>query len=475
MANKLYEENDISAIATAIRAKEGAQAGGTMTVAQMPTRIANLPEGGVVSVSSVTINTYSGTTQNMYLKPDGTGGKTDLAVSATVLPANATIPDLKWESSDPTQATIVYDEANNTYKVHAVGAGTVTITATSVESGENDSFTVVVAIPTWAVIKQFVQAGNILNLMDVGDIVPTVVDFKKTSSSHTAYNTGVRLVHVLDTAAKQAKYGLNSNGAIFQYQHAHIQGMMFDAAETATEADEETAQDGVYYYGWTSGSTYTPLNLTTGDTIPYGDYAKVYKSSINTTGTYYNQIRGNGWNNWKYSMIRQWLNSDAAASSQEWFTPSHVGDGSPNNTVLNYAGWLADIDQDLAAVVAQVTISTAANTVTDGGATYTTTDKFFLPSKEEVYFSPQVSGAEGEVWDYYKDNVGYTSPNDGNSATRMFITYPTSSSPYNVVIWWLRSAYRSYAYTAWYGSTYGDASLTSANYAYYVTPACVIA
>ena len=473
MGNKLYEENDVAAIATAIRTKNGSS--DTYKVSQMAAAVEAIPTSGIISVASVTINTYSGTTQNMYLKPDGSVGKMDLAVSATVLPANATIPDIKWESSDPTKATIIYDEANDTYKIRAVGAGTATITATSVESGESDSFTVTVAVPTWAVIKQFVQAGNILNLMDVGDIVPTIVDFKKTSSSHTAYNTGVRLVHVLDTAAKQAKYGLNSNGAIFQYQHAHIQGMMYDAAETATEADEETAQEGVYYYGWNSGSTYTALNLNTGDTIPYGDYAKVYKSSINTTGANYNNIRQYGWNNWKYSMIRQWLNSDAEASSQEWFTPSHVGDGSPNNTVKNYAGWLADIDQDLAAVVAQVTISTAANTVTDGGATYTTTDKFFLPSKEEVYFNPQVSGAEGEVWDYYKDNVGYTSPNDGNSATRMFITYPTSSSPYNVVYCWLRSANRSNANNAWYGNTSGSATNYSASNASYVAPACVIA
>lgn len=474
MGNKLYEENDVAAIATAIRTKNGSS--NTYTVSQMAAAVEAIPTSGIISVTSVAINTYSGTTQTMYLKPDGSAGKMELSVSATVLPANATIPDIKWESSDPTKATIVYDEANNTYKVRAVGTGTVTISATSVENSDaTDSFTVNVATPTWAVIKQFTQAGNILNLMDVGDIVPTVVDFKKTSSSHTTYNTGVRLVHVLDTAAKQAKYGLNSHGAIFQYQHAFVQGMMYDAAETALEATEETAQADIYYYGWVSGSTYTPLNLTTGDTIPYGDYTKVYKSSINTTGTYYNQIRGNGWNNWKYSMIRQWLNSDAAASSQEWFTPSHVGDGSPNNTVKNYAGWLADIDQDLAAVVAQATISTAANNVTDGGATYTTTDKFFLPSKQEVYFNPEVANAEGEAWDYYKDNVGYTSPNDGNSATRMFITYPTSSSPYNVVYWWLRSAYRSNAYVAWCGYGYGYAYNTSAGSAYYVAPACIIA
>ena len=277
--------------------------GGTIpankNIANLPDAIGSISGGGIISVSSVSITTQS---QTIYTRPDGSEGKTDLTLAATVLPANATIPDIKWESSDPTKATIIYDEANDIYKIRAVGAGTATITATSVESGESDSFTVTVAVPTWAVIKQFVQAGNILNLMDVGDIVPTVVDFKKTSSSHTTYNTGVRLVHVLDTAAKQAKYGLNSNGAIFQYQHAHIQGMMYDAAETATEADEETAQEGVYYYGWNSGSTYTALNLSTGDTIPYGDYAKVYKSSINTTGANYNSIRQYGWNNWKYFM-----------------------------------------------------------------------------------------------------------------------------------------------------------------------------
>ena len=472
MANKLYEETAISAIATSIRNKNGSA--DTYTVAQMASAIDNIPTSGIRSVSSVEINTYSGQTQTVYLRPDGSEGKTDLAVSATVLPTNATIPDLKWESSNPAVATIYYDEAAATYKIHAKATGTVTITATSVESGEYDSFTLTVAVPSLTVIRNKVQAGTILELMDIGDVIPTTVNFKKTATSATSYNTSIRLVHVLDTAAKQAKYGLNSYGAIFQYTHATVQGMMFDAPETATEADEETAQDGVYYYGWNSGSTYTELNLSTGDTIPYGDYAKVYKSSINTTGANYNTIRGNGWNNWKYSMIRQWLNSDAAASSQEWFTPSHVGDGSPNNTIKNYAGWLADIDQDLAAIVTEATISTAANTVTDGGATYTTKDKFFLPSKEEVFFNPQVSGAEGEAWDYYKAEAGYATPNDGNSPARILSTYPTSSSPFNPAYWWLRSAGRSIAYYAWYASNNGNASYISANNGYSIAPACVI-
>ena len=382
MANKLYEETNIAAIATAIRNKNGSS--DTYTVAQMPNAIDNIPTSGIRSVSSVEINTYSGQTHTEYLRPDGSEGKTDLAVSATVLPSNATIPDLKWESSNPAVATVYYDESAATYKIHSKSAGTVTITATSVESGENDSFTLTVAVPNLTVIRNKVQAGKILELMDIGDVIPTTVNFKKTATSATSYSTAIRLVHILDTAEKQAKYGLNSYGAIFQYKHAHIQGMMFDAAETATEADEETAQDGVYYYGWTSGTTYTPLNLTTGDTIPYGDYTKVYKSSINTTGANFNNIRQSGWNNWKYSMIRQWLNSNAEASTQGWFAKSHVGDGTPSNTVLNYAGWLADIDQDLAAIVTEATISTASNTVTDGGATYNSLVGF---ESSEISFS----------------------------------------------------------------------------------------
>ena len=249
--------------------------------------------------------------------------------------------------------------------------------------------------------------------------------------------------------------------------------MMFDAPETALEADEETAQEDVYYYGWNSGSTYNPLNLSTGDTIPYGDYAKIYKSSINTTGANFNNIKNSGWNNWKYSMIRQWLNSDAPASSKEWFTPSHVGDGSPNDTIKNYAGWLADIDQDLAAIITQATITTMANTATDGGAAYTTQDKFFLPSKEEVFFNPQASG-EGEAWDYYRAKTGYANPNDGNSPARIISQYPTSNTPFNPVSWWLRSAYRGGANTVWYASTTGYAGNTNAYYGYYVAPACII-
>lgn len=473
MTKVLVTEQNLQNIANSIRAKNGSS--DTYKPGQMSTAIDNIPTSGIVSVSSVSINTYSGTTQNRYLRPDGTEGKGDLAVSATVLPANATIPDLKWTSSDTSVATIVFDSINNVYKVHAVGTGTATITAASVESGVSDTFTVSVSTPTWAVIQAQVRAGTILDIMDIGDVVPTTVDFKKTSSSHTVYNTSVRLVHILDNATKQAKYGLNSYAAIFQYTHATVQGIMFDAAETATEADEETAQDGVYYYGWVSGTTYTPLNLTTGDTIPYSDYTKVYKSSINTTGANYNSIRQYGWNNWKYSMIRQWLNSDAAASSQEWFQKTHIGDGTPSSSVLNYAGWLDDIDQSLASIVVSVTIGTAANTVTDGGATYTTTDKFFLPSKEEVYFQPQVAGAEGEVWDYYKQNNAYSSANDNNATSRIIRTYPTTNSPDSWANWWLRSATRSNAYYAFCAGNGGYATNTTANTTYYVAPACVIA
>ena len=476
MSNVLVDDSYLEDIADSIRNKNGSQ--DTYTPSQMSAAIDSLPTSSITSVTSVTINTYSGTTQTRYLRPDGSEGKTDLALSATVLPANATIPDVKWESSDPTKATIVYDEATDTYKLHAVSAGTVTITATSIESGESDTFTAVVATPTLAIIQSQIQAGTILDIMDIGDVVPTTVNFARSATQSTSYDTGIRLVHILDDATKQAKYGLSSYAAIFQYEHATIQNMVFDAPETALEADsttETTAEEGVYYYGWNSGTTYTPLNLSTGDEIPYADYAKVYKSAINcSTSALYNQIRQQGYNNYKDSAIRQWLNSDAAAGSQGWWTAKHLGDVAPAASYLNYAGWLADIDQDLRAIISTVSIKVAANTVTDGGSTETITDKFFLPSKEEVFANPQASGVEGEVWDYYKAKTGYSSANDNNTPARMISQYPTTNTPYNPVYWWLRSAYRGGASTAWCANTNGYMGSISASISCYVAPACII-
>lgn len=83
MANKLYEENDIQAIANAIRTKAGTQE--TMTVSQMATNIANIPSGGNTPRVQFEHSTY-----------DFDIEESTLTIYATITPTPTTEPDNVW-------------------------------------------------------------------------------------------------------------------------------------------------------------------------------------------------------------------------------------------------------------------------------------------------------------------------------------------------------------------------------------------
>lgn len=172
----------------------------------------------------------------------------------------------------------------------------------------------------------------------------------------------------------------------------------FDAAEPGAAATEETAQAGIYYFGY-DGSTYTALNLSEGDTIPYSDYTNVYKTDVTDNVSRFNTIRTNGWNIWKYSNLRQWLNSDGAA--YHWWTASHVGDRYPE--YYNQAGFLTRINQDFKAILQPVEVTTAGNGYTDDGSLFTSYDKIFLPSVYEMYLAD--TPVEGTRMGYYADKI----------------------------------------------------------------------
>lgn len=231
----------------------------------------------------------------------------------------------------------------------------------------------------------------------------------------------------------------------------------FDAPETPTAATEETAQEGIYYFGY-NGSTYTALNLSTGDTIPYGDYTAVYKTDVTGGVSYFNDIRQYGYNVYKYSAIRQWLNSDAAGGS--WWQASHVGDVAPSYT--SQAGFMKDLDSSFKAILQRTEVVTAGNNVTDDGSNYSTYDYLFLPSNYEAYIPS--SPGEGDGQDLFamggagKNGLRARGPIDGD----------------NTANWWLRSAYRYNAYSECYVSTRGAGNHYNANYAYSVVAACKI-
>lgn len=85
--------------------------------------------------------------------------------------------------------------------------------------------------------------------------------------------------------------------------------------------------------------------------------------------------------------------------------------------------------------------------VNDGGVADVTYDKVILPSLEQMYIVPQISG-EGEAHQYYKELNGTDTPYKQYGTFPELVTYAIEnhSSAQNVR---LRSAYRSSAYTTW--------------------------
>lgn len=115
---------------------------------------------------------------------------------------------------------------------------------------------------------------------------------------------------------------------------------------------------------------------------------------------------GYGDNRWWKSAYRQYLNSDKPA--KEWWTPQDEWDMKPDQADT-VPGFLAGFSDDFKAALTRVKVVTYGNTVTDDGSAVVTYDKIFLPSLEEIYCSPQVSG-EGTYWPYWKERTGAKTP-----------------------------------------------------------------
>lgn len=115
---------------------------------------------------------------------------------------------------------------------------------------------------------------------------------------------------------------------------------------------------------------------------------------------------GYGDNRWHKSAYRQYLNSDAAAGG--WWTPQAEWDMKPDQADT-VPGFLAGFSDDFKAALTRVKVVTYGNTVTDDGSAVVTYDKVFLPSLQEVYCIPQVSG-DGTYWPYWKERTGAKTP-----------------------------------------------------------------
>lgn len=175
------------------------------------------------------------------------------------------------------------------------------------------------------------------------------------------------------------------------------------------------------------------------------------------------QEAGYGWNRWKYSAARQWLNSGQPKA--EWWTKQDDWDIAPSQ-LSQKDGFLCGMPAEMVAVLKPVKVITLANTVNDGGVADITYDKVFLASFAEMNIN--INTGEGTPHEYWQRRT--------NSKTMLepWKTYPclirysaaNHTSPQGV---FSRSANRSFAnyvlnvYTA--GGAGGTGAWNSSTYA----------
>lgn len=212
----------------------------------------------------------------------------------------------------------------------------------------------------------------------------------------------------------------------------------------------------------TEGAAGTSLGTTT-STIKYSE------NGINNL-----QRAAYGYNRWAQSANRQYYNSAAATGA--WWTPQNPFDRAPQQ-LSSVRGFKAGFEEEFLTIVKPVKVVTALNTVSDSdiGATETTYDTFFLPSLEQEFIAPQLSGAEGEYWEYWKQRLGLATPQTQGTGgvNPAHIRYAFDAKTLAQTCR-LRSAIRGTADNAWTVTTTGYAYNPYAAGAHRGCPACVI-
>ena len=139
--------------------------------------------------------------------------------------------------------------------------------------------------------------------------------------------------------------------------------------------------------------------------------------------------RNNGNNVWSLSNIRQWLNSDGAGG--EWYVESHDYDAA-STTTKNRSGFLYEFTEaEKGIIIPEEHVMLLPNI--DGSGTETVVDTVWLPSRDEMGLGSENSNyPEGSVFQLFDGDLN-TNANRADGWS---------------VIYWLRTAFASYAYNA---------------------------
>lgn len=178
-----------------------------------------------------------------------------------------------------------------------------------------------------------------------------------------------------------------------------------------------------------------------------------------------------GWNRWKASAIRQWLNSEAGVGS--WWKAQDAFDIRPDELATK-PGFLSGFPAEFLNSIKRVAVKTSANITNDGTSSAltedTTYDRVFLSSLTETYVKEQET--EGQVFEYWKRRLGISSPQgwyDENAMPeRICYGVENHTSPQHVRF---RSAAVGFACRVWFAYSTGCAY---ANYASYDLRSCPV-
>lgn len=165
-----------------------------------------------------------------------------------------------------------------------------------------------------------------------------------------------------------------------------------------------------------------------------------------------------GWNRWKTSALRQWLNSSKPKG--QWWNSQDKWDICPDE-LANKDGFLRGMPEEMLNSLKKVKVSTFANTVNDEGVEDITYDYVTLPSLGQIYAQTQIAG-EGNPHTYWKRKSGKLAPHEWWQNDPNMITYSVANKTSAQYVR-LRSAYRGNAHSAWIVNStgyiyYGNAS-----------------
>lgn len=358
-------------------------------------------------------------------------------------------------------------------------------------------------------IVQSLPLADLKTMFKVGDqiIAPwRDLDDNAHSLDYNAYVTAWNIAHV---GMVERQDGLTVPGIYLQMHKCSAYGVQYSHQQAFYQAFNAALPSGTYnvtfgvkyndtFTAGTTGQFTLTQNLPVeGRLLLNGNKVEAWASAtaasatesvnltIGTGGTSLGSITSNnerspdnlnamnrilyGHNRGSTSGLRQYLNSDKT----NYFSSKEDFDLRPNEYAKH--GFMAGFNDDFLNAIKPVKVTTALNTV-EGYAETTedTFDTFFLPSLEQMDVYPQLVGAEGEAFDYWKQALGsesFVGTGSANVFDALKIPAINNNSAQNVR---LRSAYRGGASNTWSVNSSGYVSNGGAYYALRFSPVCVI-